>query len=264
MSLAKPLEKSGRNASGFGGAVRGAQRADVRDHRVHAAGGFDGVPGDADDDAHFQHELKEVGPEHAREAAERNVNSGERDQEENADDQSVAVRAGKYWAENIAERAGKCAEEAPGLHRGAERGADDVDHGLGDPAEDQAVHQQTEIDGAKSAQKRGGLSGVAHFGELHVGHQAGATPQAREEKDRHHSGRQKRPPDPVAGDSLGVDEAGDEQRRIGGESGGDHGSAGEPPGNGASGDKIIFGAFSGAAAEIEAEEKSYYEVTDNG
>ena len=102
VSLAKPLEKSGRNASGLEAPFVRAQRADVRDHRVHAAGGFDGVPGDADDDAHFQDELEEVGPEDAGEAAERNVNSGERDQEENADDEGAAVGAGKYGAEDIA------------------------------------------------------------------------------------------------------------------------------------------------------------------
>ena len=158
----------------------------------------------------------------------------------------------------------KSVEEPPGSHGGAERGADDIDHRFGDPAEDHAVHQQAEVDGAETAEEGGGISGVAHFGELDVGHQAGAAPEAREEKDGHHSGGKEGPPDPVAGDSLGVDEAGDEQRRIGGEGGGDHGSAGEPPGSGASGDEIIFGALSGAAAEIEAEQKSYYEVTDNG
>jgi hypothetical protein len=65
---------------------------------------------------------------------------------------------------------------------------------------------------------------------------------------------QKGPPDPIAGDALGVDQAGDEQRRIGGEGGGDHGSAGQPPGHVATGDEIIFGVFGGAAAEVEPEQ----------
>ena len=118
-----------------------------------------------------------------------------------------------------------------------------IDHGFGDPAEDQAVHQQAEIDGAKAAKEGGGLSVVTHFGELHVGHQTGAAPQTREEKHRHHAGEKKRPPEPVPCDALCVDEAGDEQRRIGGKRSGNHRGAGQPPGNAASGNEIIFGAL---------------------
>src|SRR6202041_1405263 len=56
---------------------------------------------------------------------------------------------------------------------------------------------------------------------------------------------------------------GDEQWSIGRESGGDHGSAGEPPGNVASRDEIIFRTLTGAAAEIKSEQKRDHQIADN-
>ena len=80
------------------------------------------------------------------------------------------------------EARGHTLQEMPLANGDAQRGAHDVDHRLGHPAEDQAVHQHAQIDGAKPAQKRGGLAGIAHLRELHVGHQARAPPQAREQE----------------------------------------------------------------------------------
>ena len=71
--------------------------------------------------------------------------------------------------------------------RAAESGADDAGHGLGDPSEDDAVHQQAEIDGAEAAQECGGASAVTQLGKLHVGEKSAAAPEAREEKDGHHA-----------------------------------------------------------------------------
>src|ERR1700722_11017139 len=87
-------------SQGIGAAVGGAHGVDLRNHMAHAAGRFHRVVGDGNDDAHLQDELKKIGPEHAREAAERNVNSGEWNQKENADDQGVTVGSGKRRAEN--------------------------------------------------------------------------------------------------------------------------------------------------------------------
>ena len=146
------------------------------------SGSFHAIVGDGDHDGHLQHELKQIRPQDAPQSAERNVKSGERNQKKNADGQ-----AGRF----------AFAEHRP----------DDAGHGLGHPAQDQAVHQQAEIDGAKSAQECRGLSGVAHFRELHVGEQARTPPQARKQEHGHHSRRQKTPPQPVPGDALRVDEA---------------------------------------------------------
>ena len=154
-------------------------------------------------------------------------------------------------------------QEMPLADGGAQRGADDVDHRLRHPAEDQAVHQHAEVDGAKSAQKCGGLAGIAHLRELHVGHQARAPPQARERENRHHSGGQERPPDPVSGDSLRVNQARDQQRSVRRERGGHHRSARQPPGNGAPGNKIIFGTSAGGAAKIQSQQESNQQVSNN-
>ena len=127
----------------------------------------DRVIGDGDHDAHLEHELEEVGPEHAPQAAERDVEAGEGNEEEHADGEGRAVVAAPDRAEARHEAA-----DVVQHRRVGQRGADDGGHGLGDPAEDDAVHQQAEIDGAKAAQKRCGLAGVADLGELHVGEQS--------------------------------------------------------------------------------------------
>lgn len=51
-------------------------------------------------------------------------------------------------------------------------------------------------------------------------------------EDRDHAAQRERPPEPVAGQTVTGDEAGDRQRRIGGEGRRQHGGAGEPPGQG--------------------------------
>jgi len=131
----------------------------------------------------------------------------------------------------------------------------DADHGFDDPAEDEAVHEGAEVDGAKAAEEGGGFALVAELDELDVGEDFGAAPVAREEEDGHHAAEALRPPEPVAGDAVAGDEAGDEERSVGGEGGGDHGSAGEPPGDVAAGDEELFGAAGGAAAVVEADEE---------
>ena len=60
-----------------------------------------------------------------------------------------------------------------------------------------------------------------------------------------------RPPDPIAGDAVAIDQAGDHQRRIGGKGGGHHGGADQPPARAAAGDEIVGGAAAGSAAKVE-------------
>jgi len=137
----------------------------------------------------------------------------------------------------------------------AEKDGSDADHGFDDPAEDEAVHEGAEVDGAEAAEEGGGFALVAELDEFDVGEDFGAAPVAREEEDGHHAAETLRPPEPVSGDTVAGDEASDEERRVGGESGGDHGSAGEPPGNVAAGDEEFFGAAGRAAAVVEADEE---------
>ena len=95
--------------------------------------------------------------------------------------------------------------------------------------EDDAVDRDAEIERAEAAQEGGGLARVADLGELDVGHHAGAAPEPRVEEDGQHAAGDHVPPEPVAGDAVARDHAGDDQRRVGGEGRRDHRRAGQPP-----------------------------------
>ena len=136
-----------------------------------------------------------------------------------------------------------------------EKDGRDADHSFDDPAENEAVHERAEIDGAEAAEEGGGFALIAELDEFDVGKNFGAAPVAREEKDGHHAAEALRPPEPVAGDAVARDESGDEQRSVGGESGGDHGGAREPPGNVAAGDEKFFGTAGGPAPVVKRDEE---------
>ena len=173
---------------------------------MHSARCAHAVPRNANHNRHLQNKLKQIRPQHAPQPAERNVNSRERHQKENANRQRLGI-----------------------AH--SERCADDVHHRLCDPAEDQAVHQQPEIHGAKTAQECRRFARVAEFRKLHVGDQAGAPPHSREQEDRHHSRRKKTPPQPIPCHSLRVNQSGHGERSIGGKSRRHHRRSRQPPGN---------------------------------
>ena len=196
------------------------------------------VPRHSDHDRHLQRELKQIRPQHAPQSTQRHIEAGEWNQKQNADRQRVAI-----------------------AH--AQRHRHDAGHRLGHPAQDQTVHQQAEIDGAEAAQKRGRLSGITHLGKLHIGQQSGAAPQAGKQKHRHHARQQKRPPQPVPGNALGIDQAGDHQRRVGGKRGRHHRRARQPPGDVAPGHKVIVHALARARAEIESQHQSDAEIQDD-
>ena len=63
----------------------------TRQQRIHAAGSGNRVPGHSDDDRHLERELEQVGPEHAPQSTQRDIETGEWNQEQNADGQSVAI-----------------------------------------------------------------------------------------------------------------------------------------------------------------------------
>ncbi len=127
-----------------------------------------------------------------------------------------------------------------------------------------------EIEGAKAAQEGGGFAGVADFGEFDVGHDAGAAPQAGVEEDGEHAAGDEVPPQPVAGDAAHRDHAGDGQRGVGGERGGDHRRAGQPPGDVAAGEEEFVDVFPGAGfvveadGEVEKEVERDYQPVDGG
>src|SRR5207253_4477822 len=154
---------------------------------------------------------------------------------------------------------GELQNTAGGDH-GTEEHGDDVCHSIGDPAEDETVHQQSQVEGLEATQESGRLAAVTDLGQLDVGKNLGAAPVASEKEDGEHAAEAHAPPDPVAGDPLGGDNAGDQQRSISRESRGHHGGAGQPPGDVAARDEKIFGVAGGAPAVIETNEQVDNEV----
>ena len=81
-------------------------------------------------------------------------------------------------------------EEEGALHRPAEDDVADLGGGEIHRRHDDAVEEETEVDGAESADEGGGLAGVADLVELEVGEDAGAAPHAGVEEDRGHPGEE--------------------------------------------------------------------------
>src|ERR1019366_2152130 len=96
------------------------------------------------------------------------------------------------------------------------------------------------VERAEAAQERSSPAAVADLGELHVGHDLRAAPEPRVQEDRERAAHDEVPPEPVARDAMGRDEARHDERRIGGERRRDHRGAREPPGDGASGDEVLL------------------------
>jgi len=152
-----------------------------------------------------------------------------------------------------------------GQHRRIRQcGADDAGHRLRHPSQDDAVHQQAKVDGAKSAEKCGRLAGVANLGKLHIGEQARAPPQPGEQEDRHHAREQEAPPQPVPGNSLRVNQPGDHQWSVGSERGRHHGGPGQPPIHTATGDEVVVNAAPGAATKPQPHDERDREIADDG
>ena len=206
---------------------------------AHAANRRHTVPGHSDHNSHLQHELEEVGPKHAPQSTQCHVDSRERHQEQNTNGQR-------------------------GTLADSQRRGDDAGHCLGHPAENQAIHQQAQVQCAKAPQKSRGLAGIADFGELHVRQQPRPPPQAREEKHRHHAGGKEAPPKPVARNPLPVDESRDHQRRVRSERRRHHARSRQPPRHAAAGNKIIFRALPGTPAEVKSQKKRDEEVAADG
>ena len=127
-----------------------------------------------------------------------------------------------------------------------QRDLQDRHHGPGHPSHDDQVDRQGEIDRAEPPQNRGGLAAVADLRELEIGQDAGPTPEAGEEEDGQDPRDRAVPPEPVPRDPVLGDQAGDHERRIGGEGGRHHRGAGEPPGEGPARGEVLLQRFAGA------------------
>ena len=147
--------------------------------------------------------------------------------------------------------------------RRAQQHRDDAHHGLGDPSEDEAVHEQAEVDGLESPKKCSRTSAIADFDELHVGQDCRAPPVAGEEEDRHHAADAERPPDPVSGDSLLGNHAANKQRRVRGKGRGHHGGPGQPPRDISAGHEEFFGVPAGSPAIVDADGEIHQQIADD-
>ena len=143
---------------------------------VHAADRPDGEHSQNDDGRHLDHELNEVRPQHGPHSSPGRVGDG--DHEANADGDDFA-RHGLPEDGDIAE---------------TERDRENLDHRLGDPAEDDQVDRYREIKCAEAAQYSRRPTAVSDLGELDVRHHVGSAPKAREKEHGEHSAHQHVPP----------------------------------------------------------------------
>jgi hypothetical protein len=146
---------------------------------------------------------------------------------------------------------------------GSKQDCNDIDHGLGDPAEDEAVHEQPQVDGLESAQKCRGFAAVANLNKLHIGQNFGAPPITGEKEYRQHAAHTQSPPYPVPGDALSRYQAADQQRGIRGERSRNHRGSGQPPGNVPPGNEEFFGIAAGATPVVDADQQIDQQVTRN-
>ena len=189
---------------------------------MHTTNPGDRHPGENDDHPHLQDELKQISDQHSAQSSKRRIKPRERDQNEDAEEQRcMAGSAERVICQEM--------DDAPLRDHGAKQHRNDAHHGIGDPAQDQAIHNQAEIDGFESAEECGWPAGIPDFSQLHIGQDFSAPPVAREEEHGEHSAEAGTPPDPVTGDALSGHHASDEQWSISGKGGGHHRGACQPP-----------------------------------
>ena len=146
-------------------------------------------------------------------------------------------------------------ERLPALE--AEEDAGDLARGQVDRRHDHAVEQQAEIDGAEPAHDAGRVPRVADLVELEVREDAGSPPQLGVEEHRRHTGEDKRPPDPVAGDAVAPDDVGDEVGGVAAEGGRHHREPGEPPGHRAPGGEELGGVAARPPREEQRRDEAH-------
>src|SRR5213592_3780417 len=135
--------------------------------------------------------------------------------------------------------------------RHAEDQLQDLRHREVDPAEDDAVDEQAQVNGPEAPQEGGRWAGVADLRELDVGHDAGAAPQAGVEEHREHPAREQVPPQPVARDPVLRDQTGDDKGRVRGERGRHHRRARQPPRHVSPGEKELRRVLAGATLVVQ-------------
>jgi hypothetical protein len=148
-------------------------------------------------------------------------------------------------------------DHASNTHRVCERvevdqHAEDLHHGEGDPAHDDAVEDDTFPDATECSEDARRRSGIAELHQLHVGDHPGTPPETREEERHEQVRRRKVPHHPHAADAVVGHEARDDQRGVGREHGCDNRCARNPPGQVAGGEKVLRDVPPGAMSKDQA------------
>ena len=113
-------------------------------------------------------------------------------------------------------------EHASLRNRRPKQHGDNADHRFCNPSQDEAVHEQAEVDGFEAAKKCGRFAAVTNLHKLHVGNNLGPAPIPRKKEHCQHAAYAESPPDPVPGDSLLRYDAANKQRCVGSERGRHH------------------------------------------
>ena len=239
-----------------------ANKLELKFQRLHTANFHHRNPGQHHHHRHLQSKLEEVCNQHAPQSADGRVNAGKRNQHKNADQQcGMAGRAQRVMQKGVtAERE---LQDLALRNERPKQNSDNADHGIRNPAQDQAIHRQAKIDGLESAKKSRWLTAIANLSEFHVRQDLRAPPVTGKEENSQHAAQAGGPPYPVAGDSLRCNHAAHKQRSVSGKSCGHHGRAGQPPGDVAPGDKKFFSVAARATAVINANRQVDQQVTAN-
>src|SRR6266550_1037315 len=161
---------------------------------AHSTDGPHSINGENDNGAHLDDKLDEIGPEDGPHARAGRIRHGDYEADPDRD----------YFSGNVESEKADVAK--------AERDREDLDHCLGDPAQDYEVDRNGEVERAEAAQHRCRPAAVTDLRKLDVGHDVGAPPQTGEEKYGQHPAPQHVPAEPVSGDCVLGDATSYDQR----------------------------------------------------
>ena len=138
-----------------------------------------------------------------------------------------------------------------------------ADHRPSDPSQDEAVHEQPEINCLESTKKCSRFSTIADFAELDVSQNFCSPPVTRKKEHRQHAAHAEAPPDPVPGYTLPCDHSADKQRRIRSKRGRHHRSARQPPRDVAVGNEKLFRIPACAARVMNTDCQVNQQISDD-
>src|SRR5581483_3988587 len=145
--------------------------------------------------------LKKVCNQNAPKAADKCVKTSEGNKNKDADGQRGMSRITQRVVQQNMSANTKLQNASLGNHRPQYDG-DNVHHRPRHPSQDEAVHQQSEVNSFEAAQKRSRFAAIANFNQLYIRQNLRPPPIARKEEDGRHAAQAQAPPYPVTRDTL--------------------------------------------------------------